>query len=256
MELSFEELRDFLDDKVHQYNTPQFIELDPIQIPHRFSRKEDIEIAGFLTATISWGNRTMILRNANKMMRIMGDSPYDFLLNHKQEHLEKIDGFVHRTFNADDLKYFILALKSIYTQKNGLEEIFNQYQTTDSLQPAIHQLRNEFLTFPHQTRSGKHISDPFSGSACKKINMFLRWMVRKDNSGVDFGIWDKISPSLLSCPLDVHSGNTARQLGLLTRRQNDAKAVCELDAKLREMDKTDPVKYDFALFGLSVHEVF
>ena len=256
MELSFEELRDFLDDKVHQYNTPKFIELDPIQIPHRFSRKEDIEIAGFLTATISWGNRTMILRNANKMMRIMGDSPYDFLLNHKQEHLEKIDGFVHRTFNADDLKYFILALKSIYTQKNGLEEIFNQYQTTDSLQPAIHQLRNEFLTFPHQARSGKHISDPFSGSACKKINMFLRWMIRKDNSGVDFGIWDKISPSLLSCPLDVHSGNTARQLGLLTRRQNDAKAVCELDAKLREMDKTDPVKYDFALFGLSVHEVF
>ncbi len=256
MGLILNEVREFLDEKVIQYNTPKFIELDPILIPHMFSEKEDIEISGFLTATISWGNRSMILKSAKKMMNIMGNSPYDFIIHHQLKHLEEIDGFVHRTFNVEDLKFLIVGLKYLYMHKNGLEGIFNQYKTKDSLQPAIHQLRNEFLSFPHLPRTSKHLSDPRNGSASKKINMFLRWMIRKDNAGVDFGIWKSISPSILSCPLDVHSGNVARKLGLLTRMQNDSRAVLELDGNLQQMDKDDPVKYDYALFGLGIYEKF
>jgi uncharacterized protein (TIGR02757 family) len=256
MGLNLEELRDFLDEKVDQYNTPDFIDQDPIQIPHLYSIKEDIEIAGFLTANISWGNRKMILRNSKQMMGLMGNSPYDFIVNHKPEHLDKIDGFVHRTFNSNDLKFFIASLKNLYIQEKGLEGIFNEYKTQDSLQPAIHQLKTEIFSIPHQTRTRKHVADPLSGSAAKKINMFLRWMVRKDNKGVDFGIWNSISPSILSCPLDVHSGRVARKLGLITRNQHDSKAVAELDMNLRKMDRSDPVKYDFALFGLGVYEGF
>jgi uncharacterized protein (TIGR02757 family) len=254
MGLSFEELRDFLNEKVIQYNTPDFTEYDPIQIPHLYSDKKDIEISAFLTATISWGNRISILKNAKRMMRLMGNSPYDFILNHKEEHLEKMNGFVHRTFNSTDFIVFVQALKRLYQQGIGLESIFDQYKTMDSLQPAIHHLREEFFSIPHPVRTRKHIPDPLQGSAAKRINMFLRWMIRKDNKGVDFGLWKSISPSILSCPLDVHSGNAARKLGLLTRNLNDSKAVSELDANLREMDKEDPVKYDFALFGLGVFE--
>jgi uncharacterized protein (TIGR02757 family) len=177
-------------------------------------------------------------------------------MSHEESHLEKLEGFVHRTFNSNDFIYFIKALRYIYEKKNGLEMIFNEYGTKDSLQPAIHQLKNIFFELPHPARTLKHISDPYKGSASKKINMYLRWMVRKDNRGVDFGIWNSISPSILSCPLDVHSGNVARKLGLLTRKQNDSKAVSELDMNLREMDIEDPVKYDFALFGLGVFEGF
>lgn len=256
MELSFEELKEFLDGKVKQYNKPDFIDLDPIRIPHMYSEKEDIEIAGFLSAAIAWGNRKMIVRNAERMMELMGNSPYDFILNHKDYHLGKLDGFAHRTYNSEDFKYFIKALQYIYRKKNGLEGVFNEFKTSDSLQPAIHQLRNIFFEIPHPSRTEKHISDPDKGSAAKKINMFLRWMVRKDNRGVDFGIWEAISPSILSCPLDVHSGNVARKLGLLTRKQNDAKSVIELDTVLRSFDDKDPVKYDFALFGLGAIEKF
>jgi len=256
MELNLNELREFLDEKVIQYNTSNFIELDPVQIPHQFSVKEDIEISGFLTATISWGNRPSIVKNAKRMMSLLGNSPYDFVINHKDKHLDKIDGFVHRTFNSIDFICFIKSLKYLYHKKNGLEGVFNESKTEDSLQPAIHQLKKEFFTNAHPVRTEKHISDPFKGSAAKKINMYLRWMVRNDNSGVDFGIWKSISPSILSCPLDVHSANVARKLGLITRKQNDAKTVLELDSTLRQLDCYDPVKYDFALFGLGVYENF
>jgi uncharacterized protein (TIGR02757 family) len=256
MELNLKQLREFLDEKVLQYNNQAFIELDPIQIPHLYSIKEDIEIAGFLSATISWGNRISIIKSAKRMTELMGNSPYDFVMYHKDVHLKKMDRFVHRTFNSTDLLTFISALRQLYLHQNGLEGIFTKYQTRESLQPAIHHLKKEFFTVPHLERSRKHLSDPFSGSAAKRINMYLRWMIRKDDSGVDFGIWKNISPSILSCPLDVHSGNVARKLGLLNRKQNDAKAVKELDAVLRQMDSCDPVKYDFALFGLGVFERF
>lgn len=250
------ELREFLEEKVLQYNTPDFIELDPVQIPHLYSVKEDIEISGFLTATISWGNRISILKSAKRMMELMGNSPYDFIMNHRERDLKKMEVFVHRTFNSTDLQTFIEALKQLYQNQNGLEGIFNQYKEADSIQPAIHHLKREFFNVPHLARTRKHLSDPFNGSAAKRINMYLRWMVRKDGAGVDFGIWDKISPSILSCPLDLHSGNVARKLGLLNRKQNDSKAVTELDFNLRELDPEDPVKYDFALFGLGIYEGF
>ncbi len=247
-------LREFLDEKVAEYNRPDFIGRDPIQIPHNYTSKEDIEISGFLTATISWGNRISILNSARRMMALMGNSPYDFVIHHKPRHLEKLDGFVHRTFNALDLAYYMDALKHLYTRRGGMESVFNLYRTEQSIQPAIHHFKKEFFSLPHFPRTLKHLPDPSRGSAAKRINMFLRWMVRKDHAGVDFGLWTAIPPSSLSCPLDVHSGHVARNLGLLRRKQNDAKAVAELDKALRSLDPADPVKYDFALFGLGIHE--
>ncbi len=254
-QLSFEELKTFLDEKVEEYNTVDFIEPDPISVPHRYSRKEDQEIAGFLAASIAWGNRKMITKNGHRMMDLLGESPYDFVLSHTENDLEKLEGFVHRTFNALDFQYFIKALKHIYQQYGGLEQIFQKHQTTDSLLPAIHQLNQCFFEIEHLDRTRKHVADPQKGSVAKRINMYLRWMCRKDNTGVDLGIWD-ISPALLSCPLDVHSGNVARKLGLINRKQNDIKALNELDLNLRRLDATDPVKYDFALFGLGIFEGF
>lgn len=250
------ELKEFLDSKVLQYNTINFIESDPISIPHKFTLKEDMEIAGFLAATIAWGNRKSILRNANKMMDHLGNSPYDFILNHSDSQLDNLDTFVHRTFNGLDFRTFIKSLKHIYTNHGGLEGVFATPPKNESLQLQIAEFKTIFFEIEHLPRTEKHVADPLKGSAAKRINMFLRWMVRKDNTGVDFGIWESISPSQLSCPLDVHSGNVARKLGLLTRKQNDAKAVQELDFSLRKLDKKDPVKYDFALFGLGVFEKF
>ena len=248
------ELKEFLDEKVILYNNPNFIETDPIQIPHRFETKEDIEIAAFLTATIAWGNRKMIINNASKMMTLMGNSPYDFVMNHNEHQLEDLDGFVHRTFNSVDFQTFIIGLKNIYTNHNGLEAVFASTEKT--MQENISEFKRLFFEIPHLSQTEKHISDPLNGSAAKRINMYLRWMIRKDNKGVDLGIWNSISPALLSCPLDVHSGNVARKLELLTRKQNDAKALAELDENLRKLDPNDPVKYDFALFGLGVFEGF
>lgn len=250
------DIKDFLELKADQYNHPDFIDLDPVQIPHLYSQKEDIEIAGFLAATISWGNRTAILKSAKRMMEMMGNSPFDFVISHREAHLEQLDGFVHRTFNATDFAYFVIALRHLYKNHGGLAGLFNAYQAETSLQPAIHQLKQAFFTLPHLHRTRKHLPDPFMGSAAKRINMYLRWMVRNDHRGVDFGIWKQISPSKLSCPLDVHTGNVARKLGLLKRKQNDAKAVVELDRVLRSFDPEDPVKYDYALFGLGVFERF
>ncbi len=256
MSLKTEELKEFLDEKADLYNRPSFVELDPISIPHRYTAKGDIEIAGFLAATIAWGNRKMILRSSARMMEILEDSPYEFIVNSSDCELDQAVRFVHRTFNAVDLAYFLQALRHIYRNKGGLEKIFETHKTSDSLQPAIHELHKIFFELPHEKRTERHVSDPFKGSAAKKINMYLRWMIRKDNRGVDFGIWDSISPSILSCPLDVHSGNVARKLGLLLRKQNDAKAVAELDGVLRSFDPEDPVRYDFALFGLGAVERF
>jgi uncharacterized protein (TIGR02757 family) len=256
MKLKKSELKEFLDEKADLYNRPSFIELDPISIPHRYTGKGDIEIAGFLAATIAWGNRKMILRSSARMMEILEDSPFEFIVNSSDCELDQAIRFVHRTFNLVDLAYFLKALRHIYRNRGGLEKIFETHKTPDSLQPAIHELNKIFFELPHEKRTERHVSDPFKGSAAKKINMYLRWMIRKDNKGVDFGIWDSISPSILSCPLDVHSGIVARKLGLLKRKQNDAKAVSELDGVLRSFDPVDPVRYDFALFGLGAIEKF
>ena len=254
--MNTQELKEFLDAKVEQYNNLKFIESDPIQIPHQFSLKEDIEISGFLTATIAWGNRKSIINNAKRLMSLLDNSPYDFVLNHSESNLEKLRPFVHRTFNGNDCIQFIKSLNHIYKNHNGLESVFEINAKKNSLQTSISQFKTIFFEIEHLPRTQKHVSDPSKNSAAKRINMFLRWMVRNDNAGVDFGIWKNLKSSLLSCPLDVHSGNVARKLGLLKRNQNDAKALLELDTSLRNLDAIDPVKYDFALFGLGIFEGF
>ena len=254
LKMNKKELQEFLDFKTEQYNQPEFIETDPIQIPHLFSKKEDIEISGFLTATIAWGNRKSILKNARNLMELLDMSPHEFVLNFKEEELDRFQGFVHRTFNELDLHYFLTSLQHIYKNHGGLEEVFSQHSTPTSTQRAIHEFKKIFFELPHLKRTQKHVSDPLKNSAAKRINMYLRWMVRDDNKGVDFGIWKNISPAALSCPLDVHSGNIARRLKLLKRKQNDAKALIELDTNLRKLDVQDPVKYDYALFGIGAFE--
>ncbi|MDI9312839.1 MAG: TIGR02757 family protein [Limnohabitans sp.] len=254
--MDIEDLKGFLDEKVEQYNKPNFIESDPIQIPHQYTLKEDIEISGFLTATIAWGNRKMIINNAQKMMDYLGNSPYDFVINHSEKDLDTLQHFVHRTFNGNDFTQFIKSLNHIYTNHNGLESVFEKNIKNESTQNSITEFKKRFFEIPYLQRTQKHISDPSKGSAAKRINMFLRWMCRQDNKGVDFGIWKNISPSYLSCPLDVHSGNVARKLNLITRKQNDIITLGELDYNLKQLDKNDPVKYDYALFGLGVFEGF
>lgn len=250
--LKFEELRDFLNEKADQYNAPDFIENDPIQIPHRFSLKQDIEIAGFLAATISWGNRKSIINSADKMLDIMGNSPYDFVMSYSEKDLESIqDKSIHRTFNGQDFSYFIRQFNRIYKENESLENLFEVKKTENNFLHAIERFRNGFLE-TEKHRSHKHISSPYKNSSAKRIIMFLRWMVRKDKRGVDFGIWENIDQKNLSIPLDVHTGNISRKLGLVSRTQNDWKTVEELDIAIRKFDEKDPAKYDFALFGLGV----
>lgn len=252
--MNTEELKAFLDEKAIAYQNPLFIESDPIQIPHLFQKKEDIEISGFLTSVIAWGNRKSIIKNAYSMMERMDQDPFDFILNAKAHELDSLNGFVHRTFNATDFTNFVLNLQRIYRYHGGLEA---QFSTTEiPLQERISRFKQLFFEENTTSRSTKHLPDPLRGSAAKRINMFLRWMVRTSATGVDFGLWKSLKSSELSCPLDVHSGNVARKLGLLTRNQNDAKALEELDLHLRHLDPLDPVKYDFALFGLGVFEKF
>ncbi|MCH8534361.1 MAG: TIGR02757 family protein [Flavobacteriaceae bacterium] len=250
------ELKTFLDQKVQTYNQASFISSDPVSIPHLFTQKEDIEIAGFLVATFAWGNRKSILKNAHYLIELLEHQPYNFVLHHSHKDLKKLENFVHRTFNGTDLIYFIQALQHIYKNHDGLEMIFAKHHSPINMHSAIEKLNEIFFELPHLKRTEKHISNPAKKSACKRLHMFLRWMVRDDNNGVDFGIWKSISPSLLSCPLDVHSGRVARKLKLLSRKQNDLKAVNELDKNLRKLDPKDPAKYDFALFGLGVFEGF
>jgi len=253
--LSNNELKEFLDSKYEQYNQKKFIESDPIQVPHNFTSKEDIEISSFLTATIAWGQRKTIIKNSFKMMDLLDNSPYDYIINSTEKEIDKLN-IKHRTFNEIDFRYFIKRLKYIYKDYGNLENLFFENLKGNTMHNSIHNFKSLFFKNNYPLRTTKHISDPFKGSACKRVNMFLRWMVRKDSNGVDFGIWNKISPSHLSCPLDVHSGRVARKLGILNRTQNDHKAVIELDNKLRIFDSNDPVKYDFSLFGLGVFEGF
>lgn len=249
--MDFKELKEFLDFKVEQYNTPNFIAEDPISIPHRFSKKEDIEITGFIMATIAWGNRKSILSNGDKLIKIMGNDPHEFVMNYQSP--KTLIPFVHRTFNSTDLDFFFRSLKSIY-EKGTLEDLFQSHPEEIGVKSRIINFRNQFIETEHEHRSEKHLSNPAKGSSAKRLNMFLRWMVRNDNCGVDFGIWENIPMSELHLPLDVHTGNIARKLGMLSRTQNDWRALSELQTHLVAMDPIDPVKYDFALFGLGVYD--
>lgn len=248
-------VRQFLEEKVRMYNRIEFIRDDPIQVPHQFQRKENIEIAAFLTATIAWGRRDIIIRNAHDLISRMDHNPYEFLMNLKKDDLKVFNGFRHRTFNEQDCQFFIWSLHNIYKNKGGMYQVFLAgYNENRSIKHAILGFRDIFFDIKHSRHAEKHLANPFTGSAAKRLNMFLRWMARKDANGVDFGIWDRISPADLYLPLDVHTGNVARKLGLLNRKQNDWKAVEELTGVLRDFDPLDPVKYDFALFGLGVFE--
>ncbi len=254
--MNHNDLKEFLDEKSYYYQNSDFIENDPIIVPHQYELKEDIEISAFLTATISWGRRKSIIEKALYMMNILGNEPYNFIMNHTEKDLKALSYYCYRTFNDLDLKFFIRSLKNVYTNHNGLESIFSSDNNFLNIQDRIHNFRSIFFSIPHEKRTQKHVSDPYKGSAAKRINLFLRWMVRSKSSGVDFGLWNKIKPSQLSIPLDIHSGNVSRKLGILKRKQNDNIAVMELDKKLRSFDPYDPVKYDFALFGLGIFEKF
>lgn len=250
------EIHELLEQKYLEYCSVGFIESDPISIPHLFDDKKDIEISGLISATIAWGQRKSIIKNAKEAMARMGNEPFDFVMNHSKSDLKNLDGFVHRTFNATDLRQFVKSLKFIYSNYNSLEDVFLEgFEKGDkNTKNAIHHFKQVFFSVHHEKRTQKHVADPVKGSSAKRLNMYLRWMVRPNGKGVDFGIWNRIPTSVLSCPLDVHSGRNARQLGLLNRKQNDWKAVEELDASLRIFDPEDPVKYDYALFGLGVFE--
>ncbi len=245
------ELKAYLDELVDRYNRPSFIEADPVSIPHRYSNLQDIEISGYLTATIAWGQRATILKNAQNLMERMGHEPHQFVMHATDKELDDIH-FVHRTFNSEDLQFIIKGLRSIYLKNKSLEKIFLPLDNEVNTFGGIQRFRDELIGNRMAGRSGKHIANPAKDTAAKRINMFLRWMVRADQRGVDFGLWHNYPMSKLSCPLDVHTGNTARALGLLARKLNDRKAVEELDANLRMLDPIDPVKYDFALFGVGV----
>lgn len=247
------QLFDFLETFALKYNRIEFIENDPIQIPHQFTAKEDIEIAGFLSASIAWGQRPVIIRNANRLMELMDFAPFDFVCNCNNSDLSVFNTFKHRTFQAVDLKFFVKSLQNIYLHYGGLEKVFEEGFRKDA-KSALIEFNQLFNSVLHLSRSEKHLANPAKNSAAKRLNMFLRWMIREDNIGVDFGLWKNISPSKLMLPLDVHTGRVGRELGLLKRKQNDWKAVEEITESLRSFDVDDPIKYDFALFGFGVHE--
>jgi len=252
-----EKIQSFLDQKYLSFNHPVFIETDPIQVPAQFTTKENIELAGFLAATISWGQRPTIIRNALNLVCLMNNNPLEFLLNTSEDEWNGFADFKHRTFNGTDCRYFMKALRNIYQNHGGLEPVFTKgFQADGTIYSALIYFRKVFFELEHEHRTEKHVSDVEKGAAAKRLNMYLRWMVRSDNAGVDFGLWKQIPSSALMLPLDVHTGNVARKLGLLTRTQNDWRAVEEITARLREFDPEDPVKYDFALFGLGVFEGF
>lgn len=249
------EIKEYLDSLNTKYNNCNFIEADPISVPHRYTRREDIEIAGFLASTIAWGQRPTIVRNARSMVERMDDAPLDFVLNHEPQDLAQLDGFVHRTFNDFDFRFFVTSLGNIYRNYGGIGDFFEaSYARDHDLRVALSEFRTLFLGPAALPRTTRHLSNIDKKATCKRLLMYLKWMVRKDNNGVDFGIWDKIPSSALYLPIDVHSGNTARKLGLLTRTQNDWTAVEEVTASLREFDADDPVKYDFALFCAGIHK--
>ncbi|MFN3759614.1 MAG: TIGR02757 family protein [Algoriphagus aquaeductus] len=253
------QIKDFLDEKVIQYNQPGFITLDPISIPHRFSKKQDIEISGFFAAILAWGQRKTIINKCLELFSLMDNAPHDFLLHHQEEDLKSLLNFKHRTFNEVDTLYFIHFLSWYYRQFDSLEDAFLIGQTgmRDSMESILTRFHEYFFSLPDApSRTKKHIATPARKAACKRINMYLRWMVRDDAKGVDFGLWKKIHPYQLICPCDLHVDRVARKLGLITRKQTDWQTALELTDRLREFDPEDPVKYDFALFGLGVEEKF
>ena len=255
MHYTHQQLFELLEEKASFYNHPRFIETDPISIPHLFTRKEDIEIAGFLAATLAWGQRVTIINKSRELMNRMGNSPYQFISSASAKEIASFSTFVHRTFQGEDCMSFLHSLQFIYREHGGLEKAFlTGYQARQSMQESISGFRQLFFSYPHMQRTRKHLPDPASGSAAKRINMFLRWMIRHDNSKVDFGLWKQFSTADLMCPLDLHSGKVARALGLLRRKTDDWQSVTELTANLCTFDAADPVKYDFALFGSGVNE--
>ncbi len=247
------ELKEFLDAKAAQYESRSFIDDDPILIPHHFESKADIEIIGLLAAVIAWGNRKSIIKSAWRICELLEMNPAQFVSEHQESDLEALPHFVHRTFMREDLQFFLRALQRIYLDKGGLEKAFHH---PEGIKSGIEQWRNWMLETTHAQRSEKHLASPAKNSAAKRINMYLRWMVRSNSAGVDFGIWSTIKAADLYCPLDVHSGRVARKLGLLERKANDWKAAEELRRNLFNLDSEDPIKYDFALFGLGVFEKF
>jgi len=251
------DLKSFLDEKVEQFNKPSFIASDPVSVPHMFSKKQDIEIAGLMAAVLAWGQRVTIIRKCRELMMRMDDSPHDFILHHKRKDLRPFEDFRHRTFNGTDALYFIESLKSIYGQYESLEEAFTVPATDPTIEQGLIRFHHRFFSLedhPHRTR--KHLPTPERKSTCKRINMYLRWMVRQDKKGVDFGLWKNISPSQLVCPCDVHVDRVARKLMLIRRKQTDWLTALELTENLRKLDPLDPVKYDFALFGLGIEKHF
>ncbi len=249
------DIKSFLDEKFDLYNREEFIASDPILIPKQFTLKEDIEIAAFMSAAIAWGQRPTIIKNAVKLMDLMENQPYYFLMQNND--FSMFADFKHRTFNGEDCIFFLKSLKNIYQNCGGLETVFTKgYQQNGSIKEALSYFRQHFFAIDYPERSQKHISNVAKKSAAKRLNMFLRWLVRNDNRGVDFGLWKQINPANLMLPLDVHTGNVSRKLGLLTRKQNDWQAVEEVTQNLRKFDASDPIKYDYALFGLGIFEGF
>ncbi|MFT4062360.1 MAG: TIGR02757 family protein [Edaphocola sp.] len=252
-------LKELLDGKVSQYNRPQFIANDPISVPHRFTNRQDIEIAGFFAAILAWGNRTGIINSCHRLLQVMDFAPYDFIAGHQPTDLKPLLGFVHRTFNATDLFWLLHFLQNHYRQYPSLEAAFTKGMDCAALDigtalAGFHDYVFSLPDAPERTR--KHVATPAKNSACKRLCMYLRWMVRKDGNGVDFGLWPTIKPAQLICPLDVHTGDVARRMGLLSRKQNDWKAAMALTSQLRLLDAADPTRYDFALFGMGIDERF
>jgi len=255
--LKRQEIKNLLDQKVIEYNQPNFIENDPIQIPHSFTKLQDIEIMGFWAAMLAWGQRITIINKCRELIILMDGAPHDFVLNHQDSDLKKMLQFKHRTFNTTDLLYFLAFFKEYYTKHTSLEDAFARFvKPTDlTVENALIGFHNLFFSLEDApTRTRKHIATPLRKSACKRLNMFLRWMVRKDSVGVDFGLWTKIKPAQLICPLDVHVERVAKKLKILRRKQTDWQAALELNRVLQKFDPQDPVKYDFALFGLGLEK--
>jgi uncharacterized protein (TIGR02757 family) len=245
-------LKELLDEAYERFAHSGFITNDPIHIPRRFAKREDAEVIGFLTATIAWGQRRTIIANANKLVALFDEAPFDFILHAGPTDLKRLESFMHRTFNGVDLRHFIRGLRHMYAEHGGLEEAFLEDGELGDMATAISRFKQRFFEPTHLPRTQKHVADPAKGSNAKRINMYLRWMVRPNDRGVDLGLWKRITPAQLMVPLDVHTGRVGRELGLLKRTQDDWKAVVELTDALRKFDPLDPVKYDIALFALGV----
>lgn len=256
-DMSHEEMFELLESLHDKFNNESFIEADPISVPHSFSRAEDREIAGFLAATIAWGNRRAIVQSAHRMMRYMDNQPYDFVVNASNEEIATLSSYVHRTFNGGDFQDFVRALRHIVTKWGSVGGYFeSHYEECGDLRKVLSDFRHDFHAVDHNPHSEKHLSSIDKGAACKRLFMYLRWMVRRDDRGVDFGLWQRIPMSALYMPLDLHTGRMGRSLGLLNRKQDDWKAVEELTATLRNFSNDDPVRYDYSLFGVGISRMF